>query len=71
MKDFTKKKYYFMLYPSLFICFPWENDARLYENGMPSRAELSVFKKPIWILHSTRHSLDTLEKSEEIFTVGL
>ncbi len=38
---------------------------------MPAGGELSVFKKPSKILHSIRRSLDTLEKSEEVFTQNL
>jgi hypothetical protein len=45
------------------------NDTRLYKNGMPTRGELSVFKKPSKILHSIRRSLDTLKKLEEVFTL--
>jgi hypothetical protein len=36
---------------------------------MPAGGELSVFKKPSKILNSIRRSLDTLEKSEEVFTL--
>jgi hypothetical protein len=45
MKDFTKEIAISCYTHCFFTCFPWENDARLYENGMPARAELSVFQK--------------------------
>jgi hypothetical protein len=35
---------------------------------MPTGVKLSIFEKPHRILHFARHSLDTLEKSEEFFT---
>jgi hypothetical protein len=41
-----------------------ENDMELYENGVPKVGKLHA-----WILLSARYSLDTLEKSEEVFSV--
>jgi hypothetical protein len=51
------------------FCQKQKQDTRLYKNGMPAGGKLSVFKKPSKILHSIRRSLDTLEKSEEVFTL--
>jgi hypothetical protein len=44
-----------------------KTEARLYEDKMLAKAELSILKMPTKILCSARHSLDTLQKSE-VFT---